>query len=459
MTLSEEVNPAKFGLSDLLLRFQEFGNAPAVHSEGVTITYSELLYDIGVLEEKLSSKIERGSICSFFGDFSRKNITLIFALMKLRVILVPLSHLSSAEYGAYKNIAGITHEINGSETSNFEVKTIIPPKNPSPYYEELRKRDAPGLVVFSSGSTGQPKGIVQDCDRVIQKFHRKRKDSRTLLFLLMDHFGGFNTLLSILSSGGLAVCPPNRSPTEVVQLIEELSIQILPATPSFLKMMLDYKSIPKEGLKSLKLITYGTEAMSENLLQKLNVALPNVTFKQTYGLSELGVMPTLSAKNDSTLVKLGGEGFEYRVVEGILWIKAFSSMLGYLNADYPFDESGWFCTGDIVEEENGFIRFVGRNSETINIGGQKVLPVEIENVLEADPNVLRATVKEACSSLGLNFVEATIELIELENHRTARGRLRKLCLQHLSKFKVPSKFYFREVGSNLNARFKKVRKI
>ena len=166
-----------------------------------------------------------------------------------------------------------------------------------------------------------------------------------------------------------------------------------------------------------------------------------------------------SFANQKNLVKLGGEGFEYSVVEGILWIKAFSSMLGYLNADYPFDESGWFCTGDIVEEENGFIRFVGRNSETINIGGQKVLPVEIENVLEADPNVLRATVKEACSSLGLNFVEATIELIELENHRTARGRLRKLCLQHLSKFKVPSKFYFREVGSNLNARFKKVRKI
>ena len=133
------------------------------------------------------------------------------------------------------------------------------------------------------------------------------------------------------------------------------------------------------------------------------------------------------------------------------------------NADLPESRRMLFRIGvnlgDIVEEENGFIRFVGRNSETINIGGQKVLPVEIENVLEADPNVLRATVKEACSSLGLNFVEATIELIELENHRTARGRLRKLCLQHLSKFKVPSKFYFREVGSNLNARFKKVRKI
>ena len=65
--------------------------------------------------------------------------------------------------------------------------------------DAFRERRSPGLVVFSSGSTGTPKGILQDCERVMRKFVQQRRGWRTVLFLMLDHFGGFNTLLSIYS--------------------------------------------------------------------------------------------------------------------------------------------------------------------------------------------------------------------------------------------------------------------
>ncbi len=76
----------------------------------------------------------------------------------------------------------------------------------------------PGLVVFSSGSTGKPKGILQDCEKVMGKFKVVRKSWRTALFLMMDHFGGFNTLLGTLANGGTAVCLEGRTPDAVCRL-------------------------------------------------------------------------------------------------------------------------------------------------------------------------------------------------------------------------------------------------
>ena len=97
---------------------------------------------------------------------------------------------------------------------------------------------------------------------------------------------------------------------------------------------------------------------------------------QTYGLSELGILRSKSKGPDSLWVKVGGEGFETRVIEGLLEVKAKSAMLGYLNAPSPFTEDGWFKTGDSVLTDGEFIKILGRESEIINVGGEKVYPME-----------------------------------------------------------------------------------
>ena len=97
-------------------------------------------------------------------------------------------------------------------------------------------------------------------------------------------------------------------------------------------------------------MTYGTEPMPESTLKAMHKILPNVRLKQTYGLSELGIMPTKSEDNTSLYMKLGGDGFETKIVDDILYIRAKSAMLGYLNAPSPFDKDGWFNTKDKVEK-------------------------------------------------------------------------------------------------------------
>ena len=103
------------------------------------------------------------------------------------------------------------------------------------------------------------------------------------------------------------------------------------------------------------------------MFEALNKIFPQVKILQTYGLIELGVLRSKSKKNDSLWVKIGGEGYKTRIIDGILQIQARSAMLGYLNAPSPFTEDGWFKTGDTVEVDGEYIKILGRKSEIINV--------------------------------------------------------------------------------------------
>ncbi len=74
-------------------------------------------------------------------------------------------------------------------------------------------------------------------------------------------------------------------------------------------------------------------------------------------------MSTKSENSESLWMKIGGDGFEMKIVDGILYIRTQSAMLGYLNAPSPFDEEGWFNTKDKVEEKDGYIRILGRTTD------------------------------------------------------------------------------------------------
>ena len=86
-------------------------------------------------------------------------------------------------------------------------------------------------------------------------------------------------------------------------------------------------------------------------------------------------------------MKIGGEGVETKVVDNVLEIRSETKMLGYLNAESPFDEEGWYNTKDIVEEEDGYYKVTGRTSEVINVGGLKFMASEVERVALQYDNV------------------------------------------------------------------------
>jgi long-chain acyl-CoA synthetase len=155
-------------------------------------------------------------------------------------------------------------------------------------------------------------------------------------------------------------------------------------------------AVPSKVPECLKLITYGTERMDQPTLDELCLLLPEVDFRQTFGMSELGIVRVKSEARDSLFMKIGGEGVETRVVDNVLEIRSQSRMLGYLNAPSPFDSEGWYNTNDVVETKEDFYKVVGRISDVVNVGGLKFMASEVERVALTFPcvSIVKATPKQ-----------------------------------------------------------------
>lgn len=445
-------------INSIVERIKSFGEKEAVIWNDKIISYTELSGLIDKWSDRFKKYgIAEKDICAFYGEYSPQVCGLIYALMLNKNILVPFTPAMGKELEGFSEIAGIDWLIKFNQDDEWEIQKIDKYPTKNPLITKFYQRGVPGLIVFTSGSTGKPKGILQDCENVMKKFIEIRQGWKTVLFLMMDHFGGFNTLLSVFAYGGTAVCLPDRRPETVCEIIEKSQADLLPATPTFLNLLIASNAYKNHDLSSVKLITYGTEVMTDATLNTVKTIFPNCRIKQTYGLSELGVLRSKSESDNSVWVKLGGQGFETKIVDHILWIRSEAVMVGYLNADNPVDEDGWMCTGDAVEVKGEYMRILGRKSDMINVGGLKVFPAEVESVLLQDENVAEASVLGKPHPVMGNIVIAKVTLVQPEDKFAMAERLRKLCMSKLAKFKVPVKFIVEETDLH-NARYKKIRK-
>ena len=443
-------------IQTVMARIRQNQFAPAIVWQEKEYSYAEFLDMVEAWTERLSEySIEQGVVCGVLGDYSPQTCALFFALIETKAILVPFSHAAVPEMPAFLRLAGVECLFRFDAEDHWVLETFahVPPND---LVASFRKRESPGLIVFTSGSTGRPKGILHDCERVMRKFVEERPGWRTVLFLMMDHFGGFNTLLSTFAYGGVGICVAGRVPEIICRAIQQSRATLLPTTPTFLNLLLASRSYTQFDLSSVALITYGTEVMPDVTLQRVKTIFPNAQVKQTYGLSELGVLRSKSESDDSVWVKIGGQGFEIKVVDDILWIRSEANMVGYLNAPSPFDQDGWMCTGDQVEVRGEYMRILGRESEVINVGGQKVFPIEVETVLLQDENISEATVFGAKHSVMGQVVHARVSLQRPEDPEALTERLRGLCLRGLARYKMPVRFLIVSDEVQGGGRFKKV---
>jgi acyl-CoA synthetase (AMP-forming)/AMP-acid ligase II len=424
--------------------------------DGEEFTYAWTLDRLDAWLNKIKeSNIPQGAVVALSGDYSPDICCLLLALIEHKAVAVPFASVTGKEKEELLDIAEAEFEFVFGEEGFRDLKRFDRQVT-NPLLRGIIRDRSPGLVVFSSGSTGRPKGILHDFSRILEKFMVPRKTLRTLTFLQLDHLGGINTLLYVLSNGGTVISLKDRSPAAIGEAVERYQIELLPVTPSFLNLFIVSEEFRKWDLSSLKIISYGTEVMPQATLEKVKTLFPDVGLQQTYGLSELGVLRTKSRDDGSLWVKVGGEGFETRVVDGILWIRAKSAMLGYLNAPQPFDAEGWFNTDDQVEVDGEYLKILGRKSEIINVGGQKVFPAEVEDVLIQIDNIKDAVVFGEKNFLMGNVVAAKVNLIADEDDASVKKRVREFCKARLSSYKVPVRI---EVARDelFNSRFKRIR--
>lgn len=441
----------------LFERFEELRNDPALVFGSVVCTYGDLLASTKAWEAELERQgLGAGSAVVLQGGFSPNTVGALLALIRRAAIVVPVTPLASTQRSSFEEIAetSATFEFDAEDGWSVSRQQRVVTH---PLSRKLIERGHPGLVIFSSGSTGQPKAVLHDFAGLLEKFRRPSTRKRTMGFLLFDHIGGMDTLFNTLASGGALVTVPNRDPDVVCRAIEQHRVHTLPASPTFLNLLLISEAWKRHDMSSLQLVAYGTEPMPESLLARLREAFPSAKFLQTYGMSETGVLRTRSREPGSLWMKFSGEGYETKIVDGTLWVRTPTAMLGYLNAPHLFDDEGWLNTEDAVEVDGEYVRVLGRVSDLVNIGGQKVYPAEVENVLLSMENVADVAVYGEPHPLTGKILAARVNLKSPEPFDAFKKRLRAYCRERLPSFKIPARIELTEAGQ-FGQRLKKLRK-
>ncbi|PYC87704.1 long-chain fatty acid--CoA ligase [Streptomyces tateyamensis] len=454
--------------SQLITKLEQFGDRPAVIHRGDTYSYRELVAEIRRIEEQLAAGgVRPHEVVVLNADFSFRSVAAFLALYLGRNVVVPVVTFTEGTHATVTGSCHPRHLLKPDGNDGRGDLTIEPMAGDAAEaeaaYRPLIEAGAAGLVLLSSGSTGAPKAILHNLDSLVEEKVGTRtrvgaKAQNILMFLLFDHIGGINSLLGVLKVGGTAVVPEKRTPDEICALVESYGIRLLPTSPTFLNLVLIGGYPEKFDLSGLRLITYGTEPMPEELLKRVHAAFPRARLLQTFGTSETGISTTTSESSSSTYFQISDEKVQYRVVEGELQLKSPTQFLGYLN--YPSDsltEDGWFRTGDLVEENaEGYLKVRGRAKEIINVGGEKVLPLELESLLLGSPLIADCVVYGKPNSITGQSVCVDIQPVGALSRTEARKHVHEFLDGKVEPFKIPSKVQVVEELS-VSERFKKRR--
>lgn len=429
----------------------------AIIYDGKKYSYNELYIKIKEIESFIKDKIKSGEVVAILADYSFVSIALFFALYENKNIIAPITSTSQ------KEIDGKIKESFSTKIINLENEKLVIANIKSEashkIINDLQTSKCAGLILFSSGSTGAPKAMIHNLDTLVDSYgDKKQKQINMLVFLMFDHIGGINTMLNILSMNATMIIPQNRNADDICKLIEEYKIAVLPSSPTFLNLILINRSYEKYDLSSLRMITYGTETMPEGLLNRLKAVFSKVKFLQTFGTSETGIAATSSKSSSSTFMKIDDENLEYKIVDNELWLRSKTQILGYLNRSMEsFTNDGWFKTGDLVELDNeGFIKIIGRNKEIINVGGQKVLPSEVESVLLGMDEIEDCLVYGEQNAITGQSVSCDVVLKSGVEADGLKILVRKFCKDKLDNFKIPTRVNVVQ-KTKLTERFKKSR--
>jgi acyl-coenzyme A synthetase/AMP-(fatty) acid ligase len=425
----------------LLDRFASNVNGVAIESESDIATYGNIISDY---ERALTAfnavGLEAGDMVMLRGDYSRIAIASLLALATMKCISIPLTDET------YKSVQSSLDELSADwiifANSSFKIERLKSFGEKPSLCKKLIDSNAAGLILYTSGSSGKPKAVLHNFESLLKKFENPRPTLKTINFLLFDHWGGLNTLFHSLSNISTLIFPKYRDAYSICELVERHQIELLPTTPSFLSLLLASKAYLNYNLNSLKVISYGAEPMHQDLLLRIRGLFPAIDFRQTYGMIEIGVLRAKSKGPNSTWLKVGGDEFSVRVVDGMLEVKSESAMMGYINAPSPFTVDGYMKTGDRVEQDGDWIRIIGRDSEIINVGGQKVFPAEVELKIMEVPGVLDVLVYGDRHKLLGKIVCADIYPSSGVDRPTLKSKILRHCKENLQAYMVPMKISF-----------------
>lgn len=317
----------------------------------------------------------------------------------------------------------------------------------------LRPLDASGatrrapdgrVVLFTSGTSGAPKPVVHSW-RTLGAAVRDEPSLHGRRWFASYHptaFAGLQVLAQAWATGGALVTSDRKDPHALLSMLAAAQVEVACGTPTFWRMLLAGARSADAPRPALRRITLGGEAVDDGLLDALRDAFPGAKLTHIYASTEMGACITVRDGRAGFPVELlgGAEGGpQLDVRDGELWIRSPRAMRGYLDGEARPD---WFATGDLVEVRDGRVMFVGRRSETINVGGSKVLPARVEAVLRSVEGVIDAHVRGVKSSMVGEVVAATIVPVPGADRAALRSAVLAACRARLARHEVPAMLTF-----------------
>lgn len=252
------------------------------------------------------------------------------------------------------------------------------------------------VLILTTGTTGAQKGARHDWARLASAVRVPADADATRWLLVHDlgQFAGIQVLLHVLAGGATLVAPAARQPREAIAEIRRHRVTHVSATPTFWRLLAG--SVDAETAASLPIVqvTLGGEAAPESLIRRLRTLFPEARISHVYAGTEFGSVVSVrdghAGLPASVLERPDDADAQFRILDGELEVRSRVGMLGYHHESDG--NQGWQRTGDLVEFRDGRIHFVGRRSEIINVGGAKVHPLPIEELVASVEGIELAAV-------------------------------------------------------------------
>jgi fatty-acyl-CoA synthase len=409
----------------------------AVHFAGADISWAALWQQVEAATLRLASLgAARGDRIAYLGYNHPEMLSLLFACARLGAIFVPLNfRLARAEHEeilAHADASMLVVDADflehaGAIRQKLPMIRVIalrgapagwfawegPP--PSGFEPKLPGTDAdPVLIVYTSGTTGKPKGAVHTQSALLWNivnatlFQDMTSRDHVLTVLPMFHVGGLCIqTLPALHAGATVTIHARFDPGLWLEDVAGRRPTLSLLVPATMKALITHPGWATADLASLREIDAGSSTIAESLLAAFHAR--GIPVAQVYGSTETGPV-SIYLRAEDALRKVGSAGkcamhAEIRLVDadgrdvppgevGEIWVRAPNLMSGYWkDPGNPAFQDGWFRSGDLARVDGeGYYWVVGRSKDMIISGGENVYPAELENILADCPDVAEAAV-------------------------------------------------------------------
>ena len=411
-----------------------FGDAEAVVDGPLRLTFTELVERVRVAAGAFASAgVEQGDRVAIWAPNSAEWIVAAFGLMTAGGVVVPVNTRFKADEAhdiIVRSGAKAVLVQEGFLGLDFKAPPGVPVidlksgflASGSPFERKVTG-DQVSDIVFTSGTTGRPKGVLMTHAQTLRLYAEwcdlagVREGDRYLIVNPFFHIFGFKAGMIASLIRGMTILPvPVFDVDTVLDLVEREKVTVLPGPPTLYHSLLTDRGA--RDLSSLRVAVTGAADIPVELIRRVMTELPFTSIMTGYGLTESGTAtatrPGDSFEDIATTVGTPCDGVEVQVADdGEVLVRGYSVMRGYFNdpdaTAEAIDEDGWLHTGDLgTLDERGYLRIVGRKKDMFIVGGFNAYPAEIEGFLMEHPAVAQAAVigvpDERMGQVGKAFV-------------------------------------------------------